>query len=95
MEIVRTDEFDQWMADLRDRVGKAKILVRIDRLAAGNPGNVEPVGKGVSEMRLTYGPGYRVYYIKRGELLVVLLCGGDKSTQDADIKRAHRLADNL
>jgi putative addiction module killer protein len=68
------------------------VLVRIDRLAAGNPGDVKPVGEGISELRINYGPGYRVYYLQDGDTLVVLLCGGEKSTQDDDIKNAKRIA---
>lgn len=72
-----------------------KILARIDRLALGNPGDVAPVGEGVSEMRIHYGPGYRVYFVQRGEEVVVLLCGGDKASQSADIAEAKKLAANL
>jgi putative addiction module killer protein len=68
------------------------VLVRIDRLAAGNPGDVKPVGEGISELRINYGPGYRVYYLQDGDTLIVLLFGGDKSTQDYDIKHAKRIA---
>lgn len=89
---VRTDEFSDWLKALNDDRAKARVLIRIDRLVAGNPGDVEPVGEGVSEMRIDYGPGYRVYYIKRGSMLIILLCGGDKSTQKRDIKRAKQLA---
>lgn len=77
---------------MRDQRGKAKILIRIDRLARGNPGDVEPVGQGVSEFRVNYGPGYRVYFTKRGTALVLLLCGGDKRSQSKDIAKAKRLA---
>jgi putative addiction module killer protein len=83
------------MAGLGDHVGRAKIAARIDRLALGNPGDVKPVGEGVSELRIHYGPGYRVYFARRGETLIVLLCGGDKSTQAKDIKTAKMLAANL
>lgn len=89
---VRTDEFSDWLKALNDDRAKARVLIRIDRLVAGNPGDVEPVGEGVSEMKIDYGPGYRVYYIKRGSMLIILLCGGDKSTQKRDIKRAKQLA---
>ena len=75
-----------------DSRAKAKILIRIDRLASGNPGDVAPVGKGVSELRINYGPGYRVYYVQRGTRYILLLAGGDKSTQDRDIAEAKRLA---
>jgi len=95
MEIRETEEFSNWFLALKDRKARAKILVRIERLKLGNPGDVKPVGKGVSEMRLTYGPGYRVYYIQRGETVIVLLAGGDKSTQDTDIKTALALAEEI
>ena len=74
---------------------RARVLVRVERLADGNPGDVKPIGEGVSEMRIDYGPGYRVYFIQRGEEVIVLLAGGDKRTQEADIQQALRLARNL
>ena len=80
------------MAGLRDVRGRAKIAARIDRLSMGHPGDVRPVGEGISELRIHYGPGYRVYYIQRGAVLVVLLCGGDKSSQSRDIASAKKLA---
>lgn len=92
-EVVSTEIFGRWLRKLRDRQGKLRILERIDRLAHGNPGDVKPVGRGVSELRLTYGPGYRVYYLQDGNSLILLLCGGDKSTQSADIAKAHQIAD--
>ena len=92
IEVLQTGQFSEWLAGLRDHRARARILVRIRRLAEGNPGDVKPVGEGVSEMRLTYGPGYRIYYLSRGEQVVLLLCGGDKSTQDADIRAAKALA---
>jgi len=92
-EVVSTDIFDKWLRMLKDRQGKLRILERIDRLAHGNPGDVKPVGRGVSELRLTYGPGYRVYYLQDGDRLILLLCGGDKSTQSRDVEKAHQLAD--
>lgn len=95
IELRRTAVFAAWLRGLRDRAAKARIEVRLDRLALGNPGDVRPVGEGISELRITYGPGYRVYYVQRGEVLVVLLCGGDKSTQSQDIERAKVLAQNL
>ena len=76
--IMRTDEFSDWLKDLRDLRARAKVLARIDRLVQGNPGDVAPVGDGISELRIPYGPGYRVYYVQRGQAYVVLLCGGDK-----------------
>jgi putative addiction module killer protein len=92
VQIRRTEEFAAWLSALRDRQGRAKILARIDRLEDGNPGHTRSVGAGVVEMKIGFGPGYRVYYIQRGEVLIVLLCGGDKSTQNNDIKRAKVLA---
>ena len=89
---IKTDEFSGWLKALNDARAKARILIRVDRLVAGNPGDVEPVGEGVGEMRIDYGPGYRVYYMKRGTALIILLCGGDKSTQKRDIKKAKQLA---
>jgi putative addiction module killer protein len=91
LEVRETEEFSDWLGALRDARGKAKILVRIDRLANGNPGDVRPVGEGVSELRINYGPGYRVYYVQRGQRFILLLAGGDKSTQDRDIAQATRL----
>ena len=93
IEVVRTDEFDKWIRKLKDKQGRLRILKRIDRLANGNPGDVAPVGRGVSELRLDVGPGYRVYYMQGSDVLVLLLCGGDKSTQQKDIEKAHELAD--
>ena len=85
----------QWLDGLRDILARARIQVRVERLATGNPGDVKPVGEGVSELRIDYGPGYRVYFTKRGQKLVILLGGGDKRTQATDIKAALRLARNL
>jgi putative addiction module killer protein len=93
--IKRTDEFSIWLRDLRDIRARAKVLARIDRLSLGNPGDVAPVGDGISELRIHYGPGYRVYYVQRGEEIVVLLCGGDKSSQASDIRAAKKLAREL
>lgn len=93
--IRETEEFSDWLRGLTDRRARSIILVRIERLASGNPGDVRPVGAGVSELRITHGPGYRVYFIQRGQTVIVLLCGGDKSTQMADIKRAKQLASQL
>jgi putative addiction module killer protein len=95
IEIRKTDLFAQWLDTLRDLRARARIQARIERLSAGNPGDVEPVGEGVSELRVNYGPGYRVYFKQRGPELVILLAGGDKSTQARDIKTALRLAHNL
>jgi putative addiction module killer protein len=93
-EIVRTAEFDKWLKALRDTKARAKVLVRIDRLALGNPGDVESVGDGVSEMRIHYGPGYRVYFKQHGDK-TTLLFGGDKDSQSADIGKAKAIAGNL
>lgn len=93
VEVVSTDEFGKWIRKLKDRQGKLRILERLDRLANGNPGDVAPVGRGVFELRLDVGPGYRVYFLQAGEALILLLCGGDKSTQHRDIEKAHGLAD--
>jgi len=95
IELRKTSLFVNWLDGLRDIKGRARVQARIERLAAGNPGDVEPVGEGVSEMRIDYGPGYRVYLRKRGRELVILLAGGDKSAQARDIKVALRLARNL
>lgn len=94
-EIRETEVFSAWLRALRDHQAKARIAARIRRLAFGNPGDVRPVGKGVSELRIDYGPGYRVYYIQRGEVLIILLCGGDKNTQDRDIATATRLVEEV
>jgi len=93
--VKRTEEFNSWIKGLRDSKARVKILVRIDRLADGNPGDVVPVGNGISEMRIHYGPGYRVYYVNRGEELVILLCGGDKGSQAGDIQDAKKLLSEL
>jgi len=95
IETRKTETFAKWIDGLNDMRARARVLVRIERLAAGNPGDVAPVGEGVSELRIDYGPGYRVYYKQSGESLVILLTGGDKRTQTKDIKTALRLARNL
>jgi putative addiction module killer protein len=94
IEVVESDVFAGWFAGLRDSQAKARILVRIKRLAGGNAGDAKPVGAGLSEMRINYGPGYRVYYQQRGRVLVILLCGGEKSTQSSDILAAKKIADH-
>jgi putative addiction module killer protein len=95
IEIRKTDVFAKWLDGLRDLRARARIQARIERLTGGNPGDVRPIGEGVSELRLNYGPGYRVYYKKRGRRLIILLAGGDKSSQAKDIKTAQRLARGL
>lgn len=95
LEIRKTETYAQWIDNLRDLQARARIQVRIERLVAGNSGDVRAVGAGVSELRIDYGPGYRVYFTKRGREVVILLAGGDKTTQAADIKIALRLARNL
>ena len=90
-EVRRTDTFDGWLKGLKDSKGRTKIQARIDRLANGNPGDVGPIGEGLSELRIDFGPGYRVYYGRAGKTLYLLLCGGDKATQDADIRCAHTI----
>lgn len=94
-EIRKTEHFARWLDDLRDLNARARVQARIARLSAGNPGDAEPVGEGVSELRISYGPGYRVYFKRRGQELIILLAGGDKTTQARDIRAALRLARNL
>lgn len=95
IEIRQTAVFSDWFENLRDRQARSRIDVRIRRLSIGNPGDVEPVGEGVSELRVDYGPGYRVYFVRRGPALVILLAGGDKRTQSRDIRRAIELARSI
>jgi putative addiction module killer protein len=95
VEIRKTQVFVEWLDGLRDIHARARILARIERLATGNPGDVRPVGEVVSELRIDFGPGYRVYYKKQGKAVLVLLAGGDKRTQSRDIKTALHLARNL
>jgi putative addiction module killer protein len=92
VELVRSIEFDTWMRNLRDHRARARIQARVTRLSLGNAGDVKPVGEGLSEMRIDYGPGYRVYFLRRGNTLIVLLCGGDKSSQENDIDSAKQIA---
>lgn len=92
IELIKTDLFDRWLVGIRDRQARARIEARIRRLSLGNPGDVKPVGEGLSEMRIDYGPGYRVYFMQRGPLVVLLLCGGDKSSQERDIALAKTIA---
>jgi len=90
-EIIKSDTFDSWLRSLRDRQAKARIEVRIRRLSLDNPGQYRSLKNGINELKIDYGPGYRVYYTFRNQTLVLLLCGGDKSTQDQDIKTALRI----
>ena len=92
MEIRKTDVFKKWMKTLKDTMVKARIDHRIDRLSRGNPGDVQPIGEGCSEMRIDYGPGYRVYYKEIRKGIIIILCGGDKSSQQNDIANAKNLA---
>jgi putative addiction module killer protein len=95
LEVRQTAGYADWFAGLRDRTAKVRIDIRIRRLSLGNPGDVRPVGEGVSELRVDYGPGYRVYFVQKGQEFVVLLAGGDKSSQDRDIRHAKALARDL
>ena len=95
MEIRKTEIFVDWLDNLRDSRAKARIIARLDRMEKGNFGDVRPVGGGVNELRINYGPGYRVYFVRRGPVVVILLCGGDKKTQYADIAKAKMLAGML
>ena len=94
-ELRRTLQFDKWLKELKDARAQARIQTRLDRLEDGNPGVVEPVGGGVSELKIDYGPGYRVYFCERGEVLIIILAGGTKKTQQRDIRNAHELARQL
>jgi putative addiction module killer protein len=94
-EVRQTDDYARWFSGLRDRQARARIDARIRRLSLGNPGDVRPVGEGVSELRIDYGPGYRVYFVQRGRELLILLAGGDKRTQDRNIRTAPELARRL
>lgn len=95
VEVRQTETFAAWLRALRDRRARARVQVRIDRLSLGNPGDVRPVGGGVSELRIDYGAGYRVYFVQRGQTVVILLAGGDKRTQSRDIGVALELARSL
>lgn len=92
VEIIKSETFSIWLNGLKDRQGKVRILARLDRMELGNPGQFKPVGEGVSEMKIDFGPGYRVYFVNEDGQVVVLLCGGDKSTQKSDIVTAKRMA---
>lgn len=93
--ILRTDQFNLWLKELRDPIGKARIIARIRSAESGNFGDCEPIGNGISEMRVHSGPGYRIYFIKKGDLIFVLLCGGNKSSQTKDISLAKKIAKEL
>ena len=95
LEIRETPAYAAWFSALRDRTAKARIDIRIRRLSLGNPGDVRPIGESVSELRIHYGPGYRIYFTKQGEIVVILLAGGDKSSQEQDIRHAKDLTRNL
>lgn len=95
IEIRQTEEFAGWFSKLRDERVRTKILIRIRRLSLGNPGDVKAVGEGVSEIRIDYGPGYRIYFLRRGAQLVIILCGGNKSSQAKDIEIAKSMARKL
>ncbi|MCL2881196.1 MAG: type II toxin-antitoxin system RelE/ParE family toxin [Treponema sp.] len=96
MRVIHTAaEFDTWFSKLKDDRATARITIRIRRLALGNPGDVKPVGNGISELRIDYGPGYRVYFKDTGKDIIILLCGGDKSTQSSDIEQAKEILRNL
>jgi len=95
IEVRQTAGYSEWFAGLRDRAAKVRIDIRVRRLSLGNAGDVKPVGDGVSELRIDHGPGYRVYFVQQGAVVIVLLAGGDKSTQDRDIKAARKLAREL
>jgi putative addiction module killer protein len=95
IEVRKTEVYREWFAKLRDGKAKAIIDIRVQRLSKGNAGDTEPVGNGVSELKIHYGPGYRVYFIRRGKAVVLLLCGGDKDSQDRDIKTAKAIAVQL
>ena len=92
LEVRRTIEFIDWLTALRDTQARARIAKRIDRIAQGNFGDAKPEGDGVNELRFAFGPGYRVYYTRRGDVIVILLCGGDKDSQSRDIERAKEIA---
>ena len=91
-QIIKSDIYDKWLKKLKDKMGKAIIRQRIDRLANGNSGDVEPIGEGCSELKIHFGPGYRVYFKDTSKELIILLCGGDKSTQEKDIEKAKEIA---
>lgn len=91
MKKIESSKFKKWLSKLKDETARARIVARVNRLVEGLVGDVAPIGHGVSELRIHYGPGYRVYFYQQGDILVLLLCGGDKSTQDKDIVAAHKI----
>lgn len=95
VDVRQTEEFASWFESMDDREARARVTVRIRRLSLGNPGDVKAVGSGVSEMRIDYGPGYRIYFVRRGQSFVILLCGGDKRSQRRDIERAIELSKDV
>ena len=95
VEVRQTERFAQWLGDLRDLRARARVQARIERLNGGNPGDVKPIGSGISELRINYGPGYRVYFQQKGSTLIILLAGGDKSSQSRDIEDALLLAHQI
>jgi putative addiction module killer protein len=95
IEVRQTAEFSRWLHRLQDANAAARIVSRLRRLEQGNPGDTRSVGRGIVEMRVDYGPGYRVYYVRRGAGIVILLCGGNKRTQRQDMERAHAMAETL
>jgi putative addiction module killer protein len=95
LKIYKSEVFQDWLLSLKDPIAKYRIEARIERLIDGNPGDAKSVGSPVMELRIHHGPGYRVYYVQRGEVVVILLCGGDKSTQSQDIKSAHAIFAHL
>lgn len=95
IEVRQTETYSEWFSGLRDRQAKARIDIRIRRLSLGNPGDAKPVGEGITELRIDHGPGYRVYYMQKATVLIVLLAGGDKSSQERDIRVAKDLARDL
>jgi len=94
-EVLTTEEFDRWLSDLADERARTKIASRVARLRFGNAGDAKPVGEGLSEMRVHHGPGYRIYYKQTNKTIIVMLCGGDKSTQEKDVRRAKKMAAEL
>jgi putative addiction module killer protein len=95
VQVLKSDVFAKWIDGLKDRRAAARVIVRIERLARGNSGDIKPVGSGISELRIDYGPGYRVYLARKDETVIILLCGGDKTSQQKDIAKAIKMAEHL